>query len=313
MGLRPIGRKLKMAINKAKKRKSSLNRNKQYYVLLAPYFILFFTFTMLPVLASMVLSFTDFNMLQFPSFVGWGNYLRLFLRDDVFILALRNTIIFAVLTGPIGYALSFTVAWVINELNPKLRALMTLLFFAPSISGGAFVIWGVMFSGDRHGWVNGWLIRIGLWVEPVDFWRDSSYILPLLIVVQLWMSLGVGFLSFVAGLQTVDRALYEASAIDGIKNRWQELWFITLPSMRPQLMFGAVMTITGSFAVGTISTALAGFPSVGYAGHTVITHLQDFGTIRFEMGYASAIATLLFLLMVGANKGVQRLLRKVGT
>jgi len=302
-----------MAVNRQKKKRSPLNRDRQFYMLIAPFFVLFFTFTMLPVLASIVLSFTDFNMLQPPNFVGWANYLRLFLRDDVFIIALRNTIIFAVITGPIGYALSFTVAWVINELNPKLRAFMTLLFFAPSISGGAFVIWGVLFSGDRHGWVNGWLLRVGLTVAPIDFWRNANYILPLLIVVQLWMSLGVGFLSFVAGLQTVDRALYEASAIDGIKNRWQELWFITLPSMRPQLMFGAVMTITGSFAVGGISTALAGMPSVSYAGHTIITHLQDFGSIRFEMGYASAIATLLFLLMIGANKGVQRLLRKVGT
>ena len=296
-----------------KRKYSPINRDMQFYILLAPFFILFFTFTVLPVLTSMVLSFTDFNMLQWPSFVGWNNYLRLFMRDEVFILAIRNTIIFAVITGPTGYALSFVVAWVINELNPKLRALMTLLFYAPSISGGAFVIWAWFLSGDRHGLVNGWLIRLGFWVNPVDFWRDAHYILPLLIVVQLWMSLGIGFLSFVAGLQTVDRSLYEAAAVDGIKNRWQELWFITLPSMRPQLMFGAVMTITGSFAVGGISVALAGSPSVGYAGHFIINHLQDFGSVRFEMGYASSIAVLLFLIMVGANKGVQRLLKKVGT
>ena len=298
---------------KSKLTPSPFNRDLQFYILLAPFFILFFTFTVLPVITSMALSFTDFNMLQWPGFVGWDNYLRLFLRDEVFIIALRNTIIFAAITGPLGYAMSFTVAWVINELNPKLRALMTLLFYAPSISGGAFIIWAWFFSGDRHGWVNAQMLRLGLWVDPINFWQDSSYILPLLIVVQLWMSLGIGFLSFVAGLQTVDRALYEAAAVDGIKNRWQELWFITLPSMRPQLMFGAVMTITGSFAVGGLSTALAGNPSVNYAGHFVINHLQDFGSIRFEMGYASSIAVLLFLVMVGANKAVQRLLRKVGT
>ena len=296
-----------------KRRRRSHNRDRQMYALIAPYFILFFAFTVLPVISSIVISFTDFNMLQWPNFVGWDNYLRLFLRDETFIIALRNTIVFAVMVGPLGYALSFTVAWVINELNPKLRAFMTLLFFAPSISGAAFTIWGILFSGDRHGWVNGWMIRTGLWTEPTDFWRDADYILPLLIVVQLWMSLGVGFLTFVAGLQTVDRALYEASAIDGIKNRWQELWFITLPSMRPQLMFGAVMTITGSFAVGGISVALAGFPSVNYAGHFIINHLNDFGNERFEMGYASAIAVLLFMFMIGANKAVQRMLRKVGT
>ena len=289
------------------------DRNMQNYILIAPFFVLFFTFTVLPVVSSMVLSFTDFNMLQWPNFVGWDNYLRLFLRDDVFLIALQNTIIFAVVTGPLSYLLSFTVAWIINEFSPKVRAFITLVFFAPSISGGAFFIWGWIFSGDRHGWVNGIMLRFGIWTDPINFFRDSNYILPLLLVVQLWMSLGVGFLAFIAGLQTVDRALYEAAAMDGIKNRWQELWFITLPSMRPQLMFGAVMQITASFSVAGISTALAGMPSVNYAGHTILTHLQDFGSIRFEMGYASAIATILFLMMIGSNKGVQRLLRRVGT
>jgi len=290
-----------------------MKKKKAIYLLLAPYFILFFTFTVLPVLTSIVFSFTDFNILQRPQFVGWNNYIRLFLDDHVFTIALRNTLIFAIITGPLSYLMCFTFAWIINELAPKVRAFMTLVFYAPSISGNVFFIWRVFFSSDRYGFVNGWLLRLGLITGPIAWLRDETYILAILIIVQLWLSLGTGFLAFIAGLQTVDKGLYEAGAIDGIKNRWQELWFITLPSMKPQLMFGAVIQITLSFAIADVSIQLAGLPSVNDAGATIVTHLIDFGFIRFEMGAASSIATVLFIMMIGSNKLVQRLLRKVGT
>ncbi|WP_234340314.1 carbohydrate ABC transporter permease [Gorillibacterium timonense] len=286
--------------------------NKHSYALMAPYMILFSIFTVLPVIISIILSFTYFNMLEFPRFIGWQNYTRLFLEDDVFIIALKNTLLLAIITGPVSYIACFVFAWIINELSPKLRALMTLIFYAPSISGNVFFIWLIIFSGDRYGIANGFLIKYGFILEPILWLKTEGYILPIIIIVQLWLSLGTGFLAFIAGLQTVDRTLYEAGAVDGIKNRWQELWFITLPSMRPQLMFGAVIQLTASFAVADVSIALAGFPSVNYAGETIVTHLIDFGTTRFEMGYASAIATVLFLLMVGTNILVQKLLRKVG-
>ena len=286
--------------------------HKQSYILLAPYMILFSVFTVLPVLVSIVLSFTYFNMLEFPKFIGWQNYARLFLEDDVFLIAVKNTLLFAVITGPISYMACFVFAWVINELPPKVRAFMTLVFYAPSISGNVYFIWLMIFSGDRYGIVNGLLIKLGILLEPIQWLKTEAYILPIIILVQLWLSLGTGFLAFIAGLQTVDRTLYEAGAVDGIRNRWQELWFITLPSMRPQLMFGAVIQITTAFAVADVSISLAGFPSVNNAAATIVTHLVDFGTTRYEMGYASAIATVLFLIMVGANLLVQKLLRKVG-
>ena len=290
---------------------SSITR--QGVILMAPYFLLFFTFTVLPVLVSVVFSTTSFNMLQTPQFEGWGNYTRLFWEDELFIIAIRNTIIFAVITGPVSYLACFLFAWVINELPRVPRAFMTLIFYAPSISGNVYFIWQVIFSGDRYGYANALLTALGLITgDPINFLFDEDYILPILIVVQLWLSLGTGFLAFIAGLQTVDKTLYEAGAIDGISNRWQELWHITLPSMKPQLMFGAVMQITASFAMAELSIQLAGFPSVQYAGHTIVTHLIDFGWIRFEMGYASAIAVILFITMVGANKMVQALLRKIG-
>lgn len=289
-----------------------MKASKHSYVLLAPYMLLFLMFTVIPVVISIILSFTYFNMLEFPRFIGWQNYTRLFLEDDVFLIAIKNTLLFAIITGPISYIACFVFAWIINELTPKWRAFMTLIFYAPSISGNVYFIWLMIFSGDRYGIANGLLIKWGFLLEPIQWLKTEAYIMPILILVRLWLSLGTGFLAFIAGLQTVDRTLYEAGAVDGIKNRWQELWYITLPSMRPQLMFGAVIQLTTSFAVADVSIALAGFPSVNYAAETVVTHLIDFGTTRFEMGYASAIATVLFMIMVGTNLLVQKLLRRVG-
>ena len=289
-----------------------IKKSKSSYLMLAPYFIMFFFFTVLPVVMSVAFSFTYYNMLEMTEFVGWKNYIKLFLEDDIFMISLKNTMILAVVTGPVSYFLCLLFAWIINEFKGWLRAFLTLIFYAPSICGNAYVVWNLILSGDRYGYLNGILLKLGILGEAVIWMKTEKYALPMLIVVQLWLSLGTGFLSFIAGLQTVDKSLYEAAALDGVKNRWQELWHVTLPAMKPQLMFGAVMQITQSFAIADVSIQLAGNPSVNYAGATVVTHLLDYGTERFEMGYASAIATVLFLLMVGSNKLVQRLLRRVG-
>lgn len=303
------------ALELAKKQKTlgyRLKQNKASYIMMAPYFILFFFFTVAPVIISIGLSFTYFNMLEAPTFVGWENYVRLILEDDIFMIALKNTLLFAVITGPVSYFLCLLFAWIINEFSGKLRAFLTLIFYAPSIVGNAYLVWNVILTGDRYGLLNGLLLKLDFINEAKVWMKTEQYILPILIIVQLWLSLGTGFLAFIAGLQTVDRSLYEAAAIDGVKNRWQELYYVTLPAMKPQLMFGAVMQITQSFAVADISINLAGNPSVNYAGATVVTHLLDYGSTKFEMGYASAIATVLFLLMVGTNKLVQKILRRVG-
>lgn len=286
--------------------------HKAKYYLIMPFALLFIVFTVIPVITSIIISFTSFNMLERPSFVGLNNYVNLIVNDEVFLIAVKNTLLFALITGPISYLMCFIFSWLINELTPKVRAVMTLVFYAPSISGNAYLIWLLIFSSDMYGYSNAWLLRLGFISEPILWFDTKEYVFPILILVQLWLSLGVSFLAFIAGLQNVDRTLYEAGEIDGIRNRWQELWYITLPSMRPQLLFGAVMQITGSLSVAQISMELAGFPSVEYAGHTILTHLHDFGFIRYEMGYASAIATILFFIMVFTNIIVQKALRRVG-
>lgn len=291
-----------------------IKRNKIAYVMIAPFMFVFILFTVFPVVLSLALSFTNFNMLEFTSdmFIWFDNYTRLFFEDEIFLLACKNTLIFAAVTGPVSYVLSFLVAWFINELSPRIRAFVTLVFYAPSISGAVYLIWGVLFSNDGQGWVNGTLMKMNIISSPILWFYDEQYAMTLCIVVALWMSLGTAFLSFIAGLQTIDKSLFEAAAVDGIKNRWQELWYITLPMMRPQLMFGAVMSITGAFGFGGVVTALCGFPSVNYSCHTIMHCLEDYGSQRMEVGYASAIAFVLFLIMMGANTLVNKMLSKVG-
>lgn len=320
------GIKLENTITEANKKNITLNTkiyfkqslwqkikyNKSSYILMAPYMTLFFIFTVLPVIMSIGLGFTYFNMLQMPRFRGWHNYARMLLDDDIFLIAVKNTLIFAFITGPISYVLCFLFAWLINDLPVRLRSVVTTIFYAPSISGQAFTIWIFIFSPDAYGIVNGFLIKWGVIKEPVEWLLNPRYNMGVLILVQLWLSLGAGFLAFIAGLQTVDRNLYEAGSIDGVKNRFQELWYITLPSMVPQLLFGAVMQIVASFAVSEVSIRLAGFPSTEYSAHTVVTHIMDYGMIRYEMGYASAMAGVLFIAMIITNRIVTGLLKKVG-
>ena len=290
-----------------------MKRNWVAYIMVAPYMILFTIFTIAPVLLSVIISFTNFNMLEMPDFVFLDNYIMLFFDDEIFLTACTNTFIFAGIVGPASYLLSFLVAWFINELPPKIRAIVTLIFYAPSISGQVYLIWGTLFAADSYGWVNATLLNLGIINEEIAFFKTEKYVMPLCIVVSLWTSLGTSFLSFIAGLQGVDRSLYEAGAVDGVKNRWQELYYITLPSMKPQLMFGAVMAITGAFGYGGIVSALCGFPSVNYCAHTIMHHLEDYGGSRYEVGYSSAIAVVLFAIMVGANGLVKKILSKVGT
>jgi multiple sugar transport system permease protein len=280
------------------------------YALMAPFLLVFAAFTVIPVFAAVFLSFTSFNMLQAPKWAGWGNYVRLVLDDQLFLVVLKNTLVFAFLTGPVSYLVSFFLAWFINDFKPWVRALLTLVFYFPSLAGNVFIVWGMIFSGDAYGMVNGILMDLGLLREPVLWLQDPKHLFNVLVFVQLWLSMGASFLAFIAGFQTIDKSLYEAGVIDGIKNRWQELWYITIPSMAPQLLFGAVMQIAASFGVSEVITALGGFPTRGYAGDTVTTYIQDYGTVRFEMGYASAIAVVLFITMLLTNKVITGALKR---
>lgn len=282
------------------------------YLMLSPFLIFFVMLLVIPIAIAMYLSFTGYDFFNKPAFVGFDNYIALFVEDAEFITALRNTLLFAVISGPISYILCFFLAWMINDQTSGFRSLITFIFYAPSISGSMYSIWGLLLSGDRYGIINGVLINWGLIKEPILFLKDEKLILWVLIVVQLWMSLGNGFLAFIAGFQMINRDLYEVGAIDGIQNRWQELWYITLPQMKPMLLFGAITQIVTAFSVGDISIQLCGFPSINNAGLTLSLHAYDYANLRYELGYACAITTVLFVLMLICNKVIGSVLNKVG-
>ena len=300
----------KLPAKNKRKLKVGLRKQGPSIALLTPFTVLFLVFTILPILAAVVLSFTYFNMVEAPTFIGFENYIRLFFDDDVFLIALRNTAIFALITGPLSYILSFLIAWLINEFPRAVRTILTLIFYLPSLAGNVYFVWTYIFSGDSNGFLNSILLKLGAIFGPVQWLTDTKYMVPVVIVVILWLSLGTGFLAFVAGLQMLNRELYESAAIDGISNRFQELWYVTLPQMGPQLLFGAVMQISTSFAIGYECMNLTGFPSTDYATQTLVLHILDFGMVRYEMGYACAIAVVLFALMLFMWKAVNKLLSR---
>lgn len=291
--------------------KMNKNQRRAEVILLAPFTVLFLMFTVLPIISSIALSFTYFNMVDAPKFIGIDNYVRMFADDSVFFIAVKNTLIFALITGPLGYAMSFIFAWMINDFGRGMRSFLTMLFYAPTLAGNVFFIWLFIFSGDAYGLVNSFLMKYGIILEPIQWLTDSKYSMGVVILVMLWLSLGAGFLSFIAGFQNLNRECFEAGAIDGIRNRWQELWYITVPQMAPQMMFAAVMTISSSFAVGYQCMELTGFPSTDYSTHTILLHILDVGTIRFDMGYASALAVILFGTMVLMWKIISSALSRV--
>lgn len=274
-----------------------MNDQKPMIVMLIPFMTFFTVFLIIPIISSITLSFTSYDMISAPKFIGIDNFKRMFLDDYVFPIVLKNTLVFAVIAGPIGFLLSFLLAWFVNDFSPKIRTLLSFMFYSPSLVGNAYFIWKVAFSGDSYGYINSILLSLGIITEPIIWLKTAAYLMPIIIVVQLWQSMGISFLSNISGLQNVSADLYEAGAIDGVRNRWQELRYITLPAMKHMLLFSAVMQIQSSFSVSAIAIQLAGFPSTQHAVDTIVSHMSEVATVRYELGYASAIAAVLFILM----------------
>ncbi len=279
------------------------------YLCLAPFLILFFTFTILPVVISIFLSFTEYDMFNLPKFVGFDNYKFLFLEDDIFLIALKNTMVFAVISGPTTYILSFVMAWLICRFN-KVKNFFSLAFYAPSICSGIALstIWLYFFSSDAYGFINQVLLNIGIISSPILWVTDTKYIFGVVIFISIWMGMGTSFLTFIAGFQGLSEEISEAAKLDGIRYASQELIYIILPQMKPQLLFGAITSITAAFGVFDIAVSVGGLPSIDYSAHTMICHIYDYAFIRFEMGYASAVAVILFAISLSAGKIVRKAL-----
>lgn len=293
-------------------KKSHFTEQWPYAILLLPFVLLFFLFTLLPILSSVALSFFNFDMVSLPKFTGFSNYVRMFLDDTIFITTLKNTLLLALLTGPAGFLLSFVLAWFINEFSPMVRTILSFMFYCPALIGNAYYIWQVLFSNDRYGYANSFLLSMNLITEPISWLKAPEYIIPIIVIIQLWMSMGVSFLANISGLQNINDEMYEAGAIDGIRSRWQELWYITLPAMKHMLLFSAVMQIASSFSIGAICVTMCGYPSVNYTADTLVTYISDVGTVKYEMGYACAISVFLFLLLIVTRYLIGKILERVG-
>lgn len=287
-----------MSIKSKKIKHSGLLSGPACYAMLIPFMGLFFLFTLLPIGSSIVLSFTDYDMISTPSFVGLKNYLYMVTDDKTVGVVLKNTLLFSVITGPLSYIAALLLAWLINEFNPFVRSIFAFIFYTPALVGGsAYLIWQNLFSGDSYGYMNNILLSLGFITEPILWLKDTNYNMIIIMIIQLWMSMGVTFLANLSGLQNVNAELYEAGAIDGISTRWHELWYITLPSMKSILFFGAVMQIQSVFSIGPLITVLAGYPSVNNSVDTLVSYITDVGSVQYEMGYAAALSVLLFGMM----------------
>lgn len=276
------------------------------YLFIFPYAFLFTLLIVLPVVVAIGLSFTYYNTVQMPEFVGFKNYIDLFTGDTVFLQnAISNTLLYSIVVGPIGYLLSFFLAWLLSQVPHRIRTIYTVIIYSPSITGPVMmaVVWRILFSGDDQGYLNYWLMNLNIINEPIQFLQSPDWLIIIMMFIGLWGSMGVGFLAMLAGLLNIDRTLYEAAYIDGIRNRWQEIFYITIPSMKPQMLFGAVMAIIGTFnAAGIAETLSGGSPPPQYAGWLIVDHANDFGFVRYEMGYASAVTVVLLIIVVLSNR-----------
>ncbi len=290
----------------------SKSENIAFHLIMMPFMIFFLLFNILPVLSSVVLSFFDYDMVSSPIFTGLENYSRMFTADDTFLKVLGNTLRFSIIAGPGSFILAFLLAWMINEFSRTVRVILTFIFYAPALVGNAYFIWQIFFSGDSLGYLNNFLISFGFITEPINWFQNTQYNMTILLIIQLWMSMGVSFLANIAGLQNVSSEMYEAGAIDGIRTRWHELWYITLPSMKTILLFGAVMQIQAVFSVSGLMTTLVGYPSVNNSVDTLVSYISDIGTARYEMGYAAALSVVLFLLVLAFRFGIGALLNLIG-
>lgn len=282
------------------------NKSRGAYIFLAPYLLFFIIFIVLPVIMAIILSFTNFNAVQFPQFTGLKNYVSIITKDDVFMqYVINNTLKFSIIVGPVGYILSFMLAWMLAQIPLVPRTILALVIYSPSMTMGVAmqVIWKALFSGDINGYINSLLLRLDIIQQPIQWLQSPEYLMPIMIIVTIWSSMGVGFLAMLAGILNVNPELYEAGYIDGISKKWQEIVYVTIPSMKPQMLFGAVMSVVSTFQAGAIGVQLSGSnPTPQYAGQLIVNHIEDYGFLRYEMGYAAAVSVFLLLLIWLSSK-----------
>lgn len=286
---------------KVKNKKTSRSENVTGWGFVLPYFASFFIFITIPVILGILLSFTYFDLINPPKVIGLNNFVNLFTADDVFMQqVLPNTLKFALIVGPVGYMLSFLLAWLLAQIPQKPRTVLALLIYSPSMTAGIAmaVMWRIIFSGDSSGYLNSILLSMNIIDSPIQWLQDPKYLLNIMIIVSLWSSMGIGFLAMLAGVLNINEELYEAAYVDGMSNKFQEIFYITIPTMKPQMLFGAIMSLVSTFNAGAIGVQLTGVnPTPQNAGQLIVNHMDDYAFNRWEMGYGAAIAVVLLIMV----------------
>ena len=275
---------------------------KNAYLFMTPYLLLFATCIIAPIIIAILLSFTSFNGVNAPKLVFLDNFIYLFTKDKVFIqYVLPNTLKFALIVGVGGYVLSFFMAWCLAQMPKRSRTILSIILYTPSMTMGVAmgVLWIIIFSGSDTGYLNYALISLNMINEPIEWLQNPKYLMTIMIIISLWGSLGVGFLAMLSGILNIPQDVYEAAYVDGMRNRFQEVFYITIPMMKPQMLFGAVMAVVNTFAAGSIGVSLAGSnPTPQYAGQLIINHIDDYIYNKYEFGMASAVTVILLIIIL---------------
>ena len=282
------------------------------FVFIAPALLLFLIFIFVPLFASLFLSFTQYNVLHPPVWAGLANFRQLMFHDPRFWKAFRNTVCYVVGVVPIGISTALVLAAALEELT-RGKQLFKVLYFIPTVTSVVAIaaVWKWLFAGEKFGLINYFLIRLGF--HPVDWLLSPTWILPAIMIMSIWAGLGYNLVFFSAGISTIPQTLYEAAKVDGA-SWWGRFWNVTVPMLRPTLVFVVVMAVINSFQVFDQVYIMTGGTGEGTggvldSGLTMVSYLYDQGFMQFHMGYASAIAYLIFGCVFGLTLVNIRMLR----
>ena len=285
----------------------TLRRRLTPYAFLAPALILLGVFVFYPIAAVIYYSLTDYDIVTPPVFIGLANFARL-LDDDVLRLALLHSFVYLLVT-PILIALSIGLAIVVNR---KLRGIHVYraLYFVPAVSGSIAIglTWRWLF--DRSGFINSVLVSWGVIQEPIQWLATPSLVLPIAMLLTIWAGIGYYSVIFLAGLQNVPEELYDAARIDGC-NDLQKHWYVSIPALRPQIVFVGVISSLAALKVFDEIYVLTGRTGgILNSGVTMVFYLWQQAFERSNAGYASAIAIVLLLVTLGFSIVNVRLLER---
>jgi multiple sugar transport system permease protein len=268
------------------------------YMMLIPFLLLFLAFVIWPILNSFYLSFTKYSGIKAPEFIGFDNYIHLF-SDERFVTSLENTGIYVVAMVTLNSVLGLGIAMAFrkpNWVNQVCRA----MFFLPAVTStvATSVLWRAIFTGEDYGLAN--TVRHVFGLETISFFAQPEWTIPILVLVGLWGGVGYTMIIFLAGLQSIPGDLQEAAAIDGASSQ-QRFLFITLPLLKPTTLYIVITGLIGAFQIFDVVYLL--YPAVGNVGGPldsalmIVPYLYDRGFDRFQLGYASSIAWVLFAII----------------